>query len=77
MTLYHFSGAGNNFIVLDGRSADMSAYRTPERIVALCTQYHTDGLMILGEDLRTEDVRSSAKTPASDEDRSDKGVTKG
>ena len=48
MTLYHFSGAGNNFIVLDGRSADMAPYRTPERIVALCTQYHTDGLMILG-----------------------------
>ena len=74
MTLYHFSGAGNNFIVLDGRNADMAEYRTPERIVSLCTQYHTDGLMILGEDLRTEDVRSSAKTPASDEDRSDKGV---
>ena len=47
MTLYHFSGAGNNFVVLDGRDADMSAYRNPERIVALCTQYHTDGLMIL------------------------------
>ena len=48
MTLYHFSGAGNNFIVLDGRNADMSAYRDPSTIVRLCTQYHTDGLMILG-----------------------------
>ena len=48
MTLYHFSGAGNNFLLLDGRTADLSAYCTPEHIVALCNQYHTDGLMILG-----------------------------
>ena len=47
MKLYHFSGAGNNFVVLDGRGADMASFRVPERIVALCTQYHTDGLMIL------------------------------
>ena len=47
MKLYHFSGAGNNFVVLDGRGADMAPFRVPERIVALCTQYHTDGLMIL------------------------------
>ena len=47
MTLYHFSGAGNNFIVLDGRNADMSTYRDSSTIVRLCTQYHTDGLMIL------------------------------
>ena len=47
MKLYHFSGAGNNFVVLDGRDADMASFRVPERIVALCTQYHTDGLMIL------------------------------
>lgn len=47
MTLYHFSGAGNNFIVLDGRSADMDEYRTPSRIIDLCRRYRTDGLMIL------------------------------
>ena len=47
MKLYHFSGAGNNFVVLDGRDADMASFRVPERIVALCAQYHTDGLMIL------------------------------
>ena len=48
MTLYHFSGAGNNFILLDGRGEDCSAFRTPARIVSVCSQYHTDGLMILG-----------------------------
>ena len=61
MTLYHFSGAGNNFIVLDGRSANMSEYRTPERIVSLCTQYHTDGLMILGEDRSDKGVRQACR----------------
>ena len=50
MTIFHFSGAGNNFVVLDGRDADLSPYRTPESIVSLCNQYHTDGLMILGVD---------------------------
>ena len=34
-------------MVLDGRGADVSAYRQVERISALCRQYHTDGLMIL------------------------------
>ena len=47
MKLYKFSGAGNDFVVLDGRGADVSAYRQVERISALCRQYHTDGLMIL------------------------------
>ena len=50
MKLYKFSGAGNDFVVLDGRTADVSAYRRGERISALCRQYHTDGLMILGLD---------------------------
>ena len=34
--LHKYSGAGNDFVVLDGRSEDVSAYRTPERIAALC-----------------------------------------
>ena len=34
--LYKYSGAGNDFVVLDGRSADVSAFRTPEKIAALC-----------------------------------------
>ena len=46
---YKFSGAGNDFVVLDGRKADVSAYRRKERIGELCKKYRTDGLMILGE----------------------------
>jgi len=52
--IYKFSGAGNDFVVLDGREADVSAYRQPERIGALCKQYKTDGLMILGTDPETD-----------------------
>ena len=57
--LHKYSGAGNDFVVLDGRSEDVSACRTPERIAALCARYGTDGLMILtaggdGLDFRME-----------------------
>ncbi len=45
--LYKFSGAGNDFVVIDGRGADVSAFREVPRIAALCRQYKTDGLMIL------------------------------
>ena len=48
-TLYIFTGAGNNFVVLDGRGRDMQEYRNPSRITELCRAHHTDGLMILGE----------------------------
>ena len=34
--LHKYSGAGNDFVVLDGRTEDVSAFRTPERIAALC-----------------------------------------
>ena len=46
--LYKFSGAGNDFVVIDGREGDMSAFREVPRIEALCRDYKTDGLMILG-----------------------------
>ena len=49
MKLYYFTGAGNNFVVLDGRGADMTAFRETARIQALCREYRTDGLMILGQ----------------------------
>ena len=51
-TIYHFSGAGNDFVVIDGREGDVSAFREVPRIEALCKQYKTDGLMILGPALR-------------------------
>ena len=45
--LYKMSGAGNDFVVLDGRGTDVSGFRQPERIAELCREYRTDGLMIL------------------------------
>ena len=47
-TIYHFSGAGNDFVVIDGRDGDVSEYREVLRIEALCREHKTDGLMILG-----------------------------
>ena len=49
--LYRFSGAGNDFVVIDGREGDMSAFREVSRIEALCKEYKTDGLMILGQEM--------------------------
>ena len=51
-TIYHFSGAGNDFVVIDGREGDVSAFREVPRIEALCREYKTDGLMILGPAVR-------------------------
>ena len=48
--LHKYSGAGNDFVVLDGRFEDVSAYRTPEHISFYCRKYRTDGLMILTAD---------------------------
>ena len=36
--LYKYSGAGNTFVVIDGRSEDASAFREPARIKALCNR---------------------------------------
>lgn len=52
IVLHKYSGAGNDFIVIDGRDADVSAFRRPERISALCEEYFTDGLMILSRSER-------------------------
>ena len=48
--LHKYSGAGNDFVVLDGRFEDVSAFRTPEHISFFCKKYSTDGLMILTAD---------------------------
>ena len=48
--LYKFSGAGNDFVVLDGRAGGMEPFREPGRIGELCRAYRTDGLMILTQD---------------------------
>lgn len=50
MIIHKFSGAGNDFVVLDGRVGDCSIYRHADLVGALCREYSTDGLMILTED---------------------------
>ena len=47
--LYKFSGAGNDFVIIDGRNKDVSRFRAADVIGALCREYRTDGLMILDE----------------------------
>lgn len=49
-----YSGAGNDFLVIDGRGRDVSEYRRAERISALCDRLSglyggADGLMMLSE----------------------------
>ena len=46
--LYKFSGAGNDFVVVDGRQGGVDALRKADEIRRLCSKYSTDGLMILG-----------------------------
>jgi diaminopimelate epimerase len=48
MTIFKYSGAGNDFVVLDGRSGGVDKYREVSAIKDICREYHTDGLMILG-----------------------------
>ena len=66
-TIYHFSGAGNDFVVIDGREGDVSAFREVPRIEALCKEYKTDGLMILGmPDQVGHDVMAGPDRPSVD-----------
>ena len=65
--LYKFSGAGNDFVVIDGREGDVSAFREVPRIEALCQEYKTDGLMILGmPDQVGHDVMAGPDRPSVD-----------
>ena len=45
--IHKMSGAGNDFVVLDGRGKEMGDFRQAERIRELCGEFRTDGLMIL------------------------------
>jgi len=49
LKFYKYSGAGNTFVVIDGRKTEVSRFRKKDVIHALCLQYGTDGLMILDE----------------------------
>ena len=70
-TIYHFSGAGNDFVVIDGREGDVSAFREVPRIEALCKEYKTDGLMILGmpDQVGHDDGSTGSATFMADPDR--------
>lgn len=46
---YLYSGAGNLFVIIDGRNGKGGDYRRPERVREVCTAHGTDGLMILSE----------------------------
>lgn len=46
--IYKFSGAGNDFVLVDGRDGGVERFREAETIGELCRKYATDGLMILG-----------------------------
>lgn len=66
---YKFSGAGNDFVVIDGREGDVSAFREVPRIEALCKEYKTDGLMILGQEMPGQaghDVMADPDRPSVD-----------
>ena len=68
-TIYHFSGAGNDFVVIDGREGDVSAFREVVRIETLCKEYKTDGLMILGQEMPGQaghDVMADPDRPSVD-----------
>lgn len=69
MKIYKYSGAGNDFFMIDGRNAEVSHYRNPEVISALCdrnsnlplpqgVRQGSDGVIILsiapGEDFVME-----------------------
>ena len=47
MIFHHYTGAGNNFLIVDAREFDSSMITAGDTIRQLCSEYHTDGLMVL------------------------------
>ncbi|MCQ2183361.1 MAG: diaminopimelate epimerase [Bacteroidales bacterium] len=62
LKFYKYSGAGNTFVVIDGRKTDVSRFRRKELVHALCLQNRTDGLMILN-DSETADFKMEYFNP--------------
>ena len=56
LRFYRYSGAGNSFVTIDGRTSDASRFKRREVVHALCLQYGTDGLMVL-ENSKDADFR--------------------
>ncbi len=57
--MFHFTGAGNNFVVFDGREGISECLDVP----GLCRKYATDGLMILKNGEGDEDFRMEFFNP--------------
>lgn len=62
LRFYKYSGAGNRFVVIDGRIMDASRFKRPDVVHALCLQNGTDGLMIL-ENSQEADFRMEFFNP--------------
>lgn len=56
LRFYRYSGAGNSFVTIDGRTSDASRFKKRDVVHALCLQYGTDGLMVL-ENSKDADFR--------------------
>ena len=52
ITLHKWSGAGNLFVIADGRGAEVAGLRVPQTIAIICDHYGTDGLMILNSPVK-------------------------
>ena len=61
--LWKWSGAGNLFVVIDGRSGGVDDFRRAPEIQRLCREYGTDGLMILKESVAGRDFAMEFYNP--------------
>lgn len=62
LKFYKYSGAGNTFVVIDGRTIDASRFKKKDVVHALCMEHGTDGLMVL-ENSDKADFRMSYFNP--------------
>ena len=61
--LWKWSGAGNLFVVMDGRGGGVDEFREASVIQRLCREYGTDGLMILKESAAGRDFAMEFYNP--------------
>ena len=61
--LWKWSGAGNLFVVADGRKGDADGLREACEIRRLCREYGTDGLMVLEESAAGRDFAMEFYNP--------------
>ena len=61
--LWKWSGAGNLFVVIDGRGGGVDDFRRASEIQQRCREYGTDGLMILKESAAGRDFAMEFYNP--------------